>query len=116
MVSSLSPVSLLLFVNQSLVGRRAFTQSATRKSYDDTIQNLLIHKDTKVLVQGFTGKTASHELSDMRREFGIIENAGYLPRKGGFGLWHEDGRRRFTEESRPNSSWPPCFRKREGGV
>jgi hypothetical protein len=40
-------------------GRRSFSQSASRKSYTDTIQNLLIHKDTKVLCQGFTGKTVS---------------------------------------------------------
>ena len=40
-------------------GRRAFSQSATRRSYESTIQNLLIHKDTKVLCQGFTGKTVS---------------------------------------------------------
>lgn len=38
-------------------GRRAFSQSATRRSYESTIQNLLVHKDTKVLCQGFTGKT-----------------------------------------------------------
>jgi hypothetical protein len=38
-------------------GRRAFSQSATRQSYEDTIRNLLIHKDTRVLCQGFTGKT-----------------------------------------------------------
>ncbi|KAF9015063.1 succinate-CoA ligase [Cyathus striatus] len=40
-------------------GRRTFSQSASRKSYDDTIKNLLIHKDTKVLCQGFTGKTGT---------------------------------------------------------
>jgi hypothetical protein len=38
-------------------GRRTFSQSATRRSYEDTIQNLLIRKDTRVLCQGFTGKT-----------------------------------------------------------
>jgi succinyl-CoA synthetase alpha subunit len=39
--------------------RRAFSQSASRRSYEDTIKNLAIHKDTKVLCQGFTGKTVS---------------------------------------------------------
>jgi hypothetical protein len=38
-------------------GRRTFGSSASRRSYDDTIANLKIHKDTKVLCQGFTGKT-----------------------------------------------------------
>ena len=38
-------------------GRRSFSQTAARLSYEDTIKNLLIHKDTKVLCQGLTGKT-----------------------------------------------------------
>lgn len=38
-------------------GRRTFSQSAARHSYEDTIKNLLINKDTKVLCQGLTGKT-----------------------------------------------------------
>lgn len=41
-------------------GRRTFSQSAARNNYDSTIQNLLIHKDTKVLCQGFTGKTVRY--------------------------------------------------------
>jgi len=40
--------------------RRSFSNSAARCSYDQTIQNLRIHKDTKVLCQGFTGKTVSN--------------------------------------------------------
>ena len=39
------------------VGRRTFSQTAARNSYADTIKNLLIHKDTRVLCQGLTGKT-----------------------------------------------------------
>jgi len=39
------------------VGRRSFSQSTARHSYADTIHNLLIKKDTKVLCQGMTGKT-----------------------------------------------------------
>ena len=41
-------------------GRRAFSRSAARQNYEATIQNLLIHKDTKVLCQGITGKTVGH--------------------------------------------------------
>jgi len=47
-------------VPSCVAGRRTFSQSAARRSYADTIQNLLIHKDTKVLCQGFTGKMVIH--------------------------------------------------------
>jgi succinyl-CoA synthetase alpha subunit len=55
----------------SIVGRRSFSVSVSRKSYADTIYNLRIHKDTKVLCQGFTGKTVSsrRSWSLMRAEF-----------------------------------------------
>ena len=52
-------VGLFSMLTLISAGRRAFSQSATRRSYESTIQNLLIHKDTKVLCQGFTGKTVS---------------------------------------------------------
>ncbi|KAF6766124.1 succinate-CoA ligase [Ephemerocybe angulata] len=45
-------------------GRRAFSSSASRKSYDDTIKNLLIHKDTRVLCQGLTGKTGTFHVRE----------------------------------------------------
>lgn len=48
-------------------GRRAFSSSASRKSYDDTIKNLLIHKDTRVLCQGLTGKTVRLPTRPCRR-------------------------------------------------
>lgn len=38
-------------------GQRTFASSASRRSYEDTIKNLMIRKDTKVICQGFTGKT-----------------------------------------------------------
>jgi len=31
--------------------------SAVRRSYEDTIKNIYVNKDSKLLVQGFTGRT-----------------------------------------------------------
>ena len=64
----LSPVLYLLFSMLMPVsaGRRAFSQSATRQSYENTIKNLLVHKDTKVICQGFTGKTVREPFFETR--------------------------------------------------
>ncbi|EGO05221.1 hypothetical protein SERLA73DRAFT_174237 [Serpula lacrymans var. lacrymans S7.3] len=70
---------------QSLVtstGRRSFTQSAARKSYADTAKNLLIHKDTKVLCQGFTGKTATFHAKEALA-YGTKMVGGVSPKKAG---------------------------------
>ena len=36
---------------------RSMCTSAVRLSYEDTIKNVYVKKDSRVLVQGFTGKT-----------------------------------------------------------
>jgi succinyl-CoA synthetase alpha subunit len=41
------------------LSRAAFSGSTRRHGYDDTIQNLKIGKDTRVMFQGFTGKLAT---------------------------------------------------------
>ncbi|PCH33867.1 succinate-CoA ligase [Wolfiporia cocos MD-104 SS10] len=66
----------------SLAGRRAFSQSAARRSYDDTIKNLLIHKDTKVLCQGFTGKTGTFHVKEALA-YGTKMVGGVSPSKAG---------------------------------
>ncbi|KAI9462468.1 succinate-CoA ligase [Lactarius psammicola] len=76
---------MLSRVSQSLVtsaGRRAFSQSATRRSYESTIQNLLIHKDTKVLCQGFTGKTGTFHVKEALA-YGTKMVGGVSPKKAG---------------------------------
>jgi len=70
---------------QSLVcstGRRTFSQSAARRSYADTIQNLLIRKDTKVLCQGFTGKTGTFHVREALA-YGTNMVGGVSPKKAG---------------------------------
>ncbi|KAF7339544.1 Succinate--CoA ligase [ADP-forming] subunit alpha, mitochondrial [Mycena sanguinolenta] len=64
------------------VGRRAFSQSATRRSYADTVGNLLIHKDTKVLCQGFTGKTGTFHVKEALA-YGTKMVGGVSPKKAG---------------------------------
>ncbi|PPQ92708.1 hypothetical protein CVT25_014015 [Psilocybe cyanescens] len=75
---------MLRHAGQSLIssGRRTFSQSATRHSYDDTIRNLLIHKDTKVLCQGLTGKTGTFHVTEALA-YGTNMVGGVSPKKAG---------------------------------
>jgi succinyl-CoA synthetase alpha subunit len=76
---------MLRTAGQSLVGtvgRRTFSQSAARQSYDDTIRNLLINKDTKVLCQGLTGKTGTFHVREALA-YGTNMVGGVHPKKAG---------------------------------
>ncbi|PPQ62743.1 hypothetical protein CVT24_000437 [Panaeolus cyanescens] len=66
----------------SNVGRRAFSSSASHKSYADTVKNLLIHKDTKVLCQGLTGKTGTFHVTEALA-YGTKMVGGVSPKKAG---------------------------------
>ncbi|KAG2074991.1 succinyl-CoA-ligase [Suillus decipiens] len=80
--SSQSFVSDPIELNISIVGRRSFSISASRRSYADTIHNLRIHKDTKVLCQGFTGKTGTFHVKEALA-YGTNMVGGVSPKKAG---------------------------------
>ncbi|KAI0257460.1 succinate-CoA ligase [Lactifluus subvellereus] len=87
-------------------GRRTFSQSATRRSYESTIQNLLIHKDTKVLCQGFTGKTGTFHVREALA-FGTKMVGGVSPKKAGqthLGLPVFGSVKEAVRETRPDAS------------
>ena len=49
--------NILFLTFAGVASARHFSHSAPRLSYADTVRNLLINKDTKVICQGLTGKT-----------------------------------------------------------
>ncbi|KAG9039233.1 hypothetical protein FRB95_011818 [Tulasnella sp. JGI-2019a] len=63
-------------------GRRTFASSASRRGYEDTIKNLMIRKDTRVLCQGFTGKTGTFHIKEALA-YGTNMVGGVSPKKAG---------------------------------
>ncbi|KAF4992031.1 hypothetical protein FDECE_13838 [Fusarium decemcellulare] len=64
-------------------GKAAFASSSTQRSpYDETVANLNINKDTRVIYQGFTGKAATANAKDTIA-YGTNIVGGVSPGKGG---------------------------------
>ena len=101
--------------SSSPAGRRAFSQSAARQNYELTIPNLRIHKDTKVLCQGFTGKTVRFPCASSSF-LRLTSRTGYFPCERSSRIWHENGRWCVTEKGWSNTSWPSCVWIGEGGT
>lgn len=85
-------------------GRRAFSQSASRQNYDATIRNLLIHKDTKVLCQGLTGKTVRALSECISSLYSSAIATGYFPCEGGARVRDAHGRWCLPQEGRSDPS------------
>ncbi|KAL5535508.1 LSC1 [Sanghuangporus sanghuang] len=85
---------------------RSFSHSAPRLSYADTACNLLIHKDTRVLCQGLTGKTGTFHVKEAL-DYGTNMVGGVSPKKAGqihLGLPVFGSVKEAVRETKPDAS------------
>ena len=89
----------------SQLPRRAFSSSRIRRGYDDTVQNLKIGKNTRVIYQGFTGRVATGNAKDSI-EYGTNIVGGVTPGKEGehLGLPLLPDLKRAAKELKPDAT------------
>ncbi|KAK3618655.1 hypothetical protein LTR22_026288 [Elasticomyces elasticus] len=87
------------------LSKRAFTLSARRPGYDDTVKNLLIGAHTRVIYQGFTGRVATGNAKDSLA-YGTNIVGGVTPGKEGehLGLPLLPNLRRAASELKPDAT------------
>lgn len=61
---------------------RSFSSSTARFGYEDTLKNLLINGDSRLICQGFTGKTGTFHCNQAL-EYGTKLVGGVSPKKAG---------------------------------
>ncbi|KAH9815136.1 succinyl-CoA synthetase-like protein [Melampsora americana] len=104
-----------VFSRQSIEQTRQFiTTTKVNSPYDLSIPNLRIHKNTKVICQGFTGKTATYHCKEAL-DYGTKFVGGVSPKKAGqhhLGLPVFGSVKAAVRETRPDATViyvPPPF-------
>lgn len=125
----LAPARLALRTAAPALARvqlRGLASSAARRSYEDSIPNIKVSADSKVLTQGFTGKTVRVPLACALRPAPVCSTmltsalplpmpTGHLPLRAGPQVRHQARRGCQSQEGWHHPPRPPCLRLRPGG-
>ncbi|WFC96132.1 hypothetical protein MBRA1_002788 [Malassezia brasiliensis] len=99
-------LNLLRAAPRTACAPRLLSTSAVRRSYADTIKNIYVNKDSKVICQGFTGKTATFHC-EQALQYGTNLVGGVSPKKAGsdhLGLPVFGSVREAVDKTKPQAS------------